>query len=144
MATYRCCKVCDGVHNVERWPHNCMEPFYDVRGDYATPSIAFDRMEYQSRASGKMITSKSQQREDLKRTNNVVWEPGMEKGGVQAPFTPGKYANPYFALKRGLPLNDKGEERLEEMRRDGRLEEYKRAKRKHNFPDRVRPKAPTL
>ena len=131
------CDVCHDRHDPDRWPHNWFPELY-------APQIALDRMEYQSRASGKMITSRSQQREDLKRTNNVVWEPGMEKGGVQAPFTPGKYANPYFALKRGLPLNDKGEERLEEMRRDGRLEEYKRAKRKHNFPDRVRPKAPTL
>lgn len=102
--------------------------------------VVSDIPEYQSRASGKLIASRSQQREDLKRTGNILWEPGISTVSYQKGNTPGKYDNPYFALKKGLPLSDKGEERVEEMRRDGRLEEYKRTRRKHKFPDKVHPR----
>jgi putative FmdB family regulatory protein len=42
-------------------------------------SIHVDAPAYQSPASGKWITSRTERREDLRATNCVEWEPGMKE-----------------------------------------------------------------
>jgi len=42
-----------------------------------TPMVHVDIPAYQSPASGKWITSRSERREDLKRTNCIEYEPSM-------------------------------------------------------------------
>ena len=58
--------------------------------DLPMPYIAGDIKEYKSVVSGKMISSRSAQREDLARTNCRVLEPGE--------FTP-EYRNPKIERK---------------------------------------------
>ena len=46
-----------------------------VEAPYVVPDIAT----YESPASGKMITSRRERHEDLKRTGYMPWEPGIER-----------------------------------------------------------------
>lgn len=59
------------------------------------PMIIRDVPEYRSPIDGRPITSRSHQREELKRNNCILAEP-MRK--------PREYRNPQFAKKRGLKL----------------------------------------
>lgn len=63
-------------------------------GPIACPMVISDLDEYRSPIDGSLITSRSQQREDLKRNDCVLAEPRKRR----------EYRNPKFALKRGLPL----------------------------------------
>jgi hypothetical protein len=60
-----------------------------------TPTVIRDVPEYQSPIDGKLITSRSHQREDLKRNDCVLAEPKKPRG----------YRNERFARKYGLKLN---------------------------------------
>ncbi len=56
------------------------------------PMIIADVPEYRSPIDGKPITSRSHQREDLKRNDCVLAEPKKPRG----------FKNPHFTKKRGL------------------------------------------
>jgi hypothetical protein len=56
------------------------------------PFVLSDVPEYRSPINGKPITSRSHQREDLKRNDCVLAEPRKPRG----------FKNPNFARKRGL------------------------------------------
>ncbi len=81
------------------------------RSSFPCPMVMRDTSEYRSPIDGKIISSRSARREDLKRSGCVEYEP-------TAKFERG-YENPKFALKRGLPLNEKGQAKLEEMKKTG-------------------------
>ena len=59
------------------------------------PMLIRDLDEYRSPIDGRVITSRSHQREDLKRNGCVLAEPRRKPRG---------YRNPSFAKPRGLPL----------------------------------------
>jgi hypothetical protein len=59
------------------------------------PMVHSDIAEYRSPIDGRLITSRSQRREDLERNACVEADPPPHRRG---------YRNPRFALKRGLPL----------------------------------------
>ncbi len=63
----------------------------DREGVFA-PSVMRDVPEYRSPIDGQPITSRSHQREDLKRNDCVLAEPRKRRG----------FRNPSFARKRGL------------------------------------------
>lgn len=61
-----------------------------------TPTVISDIPEYLSPIDGRPISSRSHQREDLKRNGCVLAEPRKRPRG---------YKNEAWAKKRGLPLN---------------------------------------
>lgn len=118
----RLCKVCNGWHDTDApWPNECRPERPVARGDYPTPMVFGDIEEYRSPIDGKLITSRSHRREDLKANDCVPWEPGIGTKQSQANRTPGKYRNPKFAAKRGLPLSEEGHARAKEMKASGQL-----------------------
>lgn len=119
----RFCKVCSGWHDLnEPWPDNCLPPRNHARSDFATPFVLGDIDEYRSPIDGKLITSRSHRREDLKVNDCVPWEPGMGKGKItQQGRTPGQYKNPKFAKKHGLPLSEEGRAKAKAMKAEGTL-----------------------
>ncbi len=60
------------------------------------PMVVSDVPEYRSPIDGKPITSRSHQREELKRNDCVLAEPRKPRG----------FKNPHFAKKRGLRVAD--------------------------------------
>lgn len=66
-------------------------------GAIVMPTIISDIPEYRSPIDGRLITSRSERRDDLKRNNCVEWEPSLSP-------TKGKFKNKRFCEKRGLPL----------------------------------------
>lgn len=65
----------------------------------ALPMIISDIPEYPSPIDGRMITSRSERRDDLKRNNCVEFEPSMSP-------TKGRYRNKAFCEKRGLKVSE--------------------------------------
>jgi hypothetical protein len=65
----------------------------------ALPTIISDIPEYKSPIDGRMITSRSDRRDDLKRNNCVEFEPSMSP-------TKGKYRNKAFCDRRGLKVSE--------------------------------------
>lgn len=65
----------------------------------ALPMIISDIPAYPSPIDGRMITSRSERRDDLKRNNCVEFEPSMSP-------TKGKYRNKAFCEKRGLKVSE--------------------------------------
>lgn len=65
------------------------------------PMIISDIPEYTSPIDGRMITSRSQRRDDLKRNNCVEYEPSLSPTKGQA-----KFRNKAFAEKRGLTVSE--------------------------------------
>lgn len=63
------------------------------------PMIISDIPEYASPIDGRMITTRSERRDDLKRNNCVEYEPSMSP-------TKGKIKNKEFAAKRGLQVSE--------------------------------------
>lgn len=63
------------------------------------PMVLSDIPEYASPIDGRMITSRSERREDLLRNNCV------EAGDIKSP-TGGKIRNKAFAAKRGLKVSE--------------------------------------
>lgn len=68
-------------------------------GRIVMPTVISDIPEYPSPVTGKMITSRSERRDDLKRHGCVEYEPSMSP-------TKGKYRNPHFCKKRGLEVSE--------------------------------------
>lgn len=69
----------------------------DRSAPISAPFIAADIPEYRSPIDGRLISSRSHRREDLKRNNCVEWEPGIGKKA--------ELKNPRLAKKYGIPLN---------------------------------------
>lgn len=65
----------------------------------ACPMIISDIPEYASPIDGRMITSRSERRDDLKRNNCYEYEPSLSP-------TKGKIRNKAFAAKRGLQVSE--------------------------------------
>lgn len=67
-------------------------------GQLHCPQIIRDISEYRSPIDGRVIGSRSERREDLKRNNCIEWEPSLSP-------TKGKpvFRNERFARKRNLP-----------------------------------------
>lgn len=86
-------------------------PSSDKKADFPTPFVVSDITPYKSPIDGREITSRSQRRDDLRANGCVEWEPGMSKREAG-------YSNPTFALKRGLPLNERGQENLRKMKEE--------------------------
>lgn len=60
MARQRFCRVCEGWHEPEAWPHNCMPERNLARSDIPGPMIISDTMEpVQSQLDGKFYDSKA-------------------------------------------------------------------------------------
>jgi hypothetical protein len=65
----------------------------------AMPTIISDIPEYRSPIDGRVIGSRSQRRDDLKRNNCVEYEPSMSP-------TKGKFRNKAFAKKHGVKVSE--------------------------------------
>lgn len=72
-------------------------------GQVVMPAVISDIPEYASPIDGKMITSRSHRREDLKRNNCV------DARDFPSP-TGGKFRNKRFCEKHGLPLSKEFQE----------------------------------
>lgn len=68
-------------------------------GRIVMPTVISDIPEYRSPIDGRVIASRSERRDDLKRNNCVEYEPSMSP-------TKGKYRNPSFCAKRGLEVSE--------------------------------------
>lgn len=68
-------------------------------GQIVMPSVVSDIPEYRSPIDGRVIGSRSERRDDLKRNNCVEYEPSLSP-------TKGKYRNPHFCAKRGLDVSE--------------------------------------
>ena len=86
MATYKW----DGATWVDKITGQPMD--IPERSEVCAPMVQSDIPEYRSPIDGKLITSRSSRREDLKKNGCVEWEPGLSKrtGGL---------GNPKFAAK---------------------------------------------
>lgn len=63
------------------------------------PMVISDILEYASPIDGRMITSRSERRDDLKRNGCYEYEPSLSP-------TKGKIRNAKFAAKRGLQVSE--------------------------------------
>lgn len=78
MATYRVCKICGDLHDINAWPDNHREWMIDNRSDLAAPMIIRDSMDaVQSMLDGKMYDSKRKLRQTY-REGGVI-EVGDDK-----------------------------------------------------------------
>jgi hypothetical protein len=85
MATYRFCKVCEGVHDVAQWPDNHVEWVIDNRSHLASPMVIRDSMDpVKSMLDGKMYDSKRH----LRRTYR---EGGVIEVGDDKSYTDPEY-----------------------------------------------------
>jgi hypothetical protein len=77
------------------------EPMLVAGKEYpvGAPAVMRDIPEYRSPVDGRVIGSRSERREDLKRNNCVEWDEGMSP-------TKGKIRNQAFARKRGLTVSE--------------------------------------
>jgi hypothetical protein len=69
------------------------------RQPIACPTILSDIEPYRSPVDGRVVGSRSQRRDDLKRNGCVEYEPSMSP-------TKGKIKNKAFAAKRGLQVSE--------------------------------------
>ncbi len=77
---------------------NTGEPMHKpYAGQVCAPAVHSDIPEYRSPIDGKLITSRSHQREDLKRNGCYLGEPLKKPRAV---------SNPKLARKYGLPLKE--------------------------------------
>lgn len=71
----------------------------DRNAPVSMPMVVSDIPEYRSPVDGRLITSRSERRDDLKRNNCVEYEPSLSP-------TKGKFRNPEFCKKRGLQVSE--------------------------------------
>lgn len=91
MATYRVCKICGDLHDVNAWPDNHREWIIDNRSDLAAPMLIRDSMDaVQSMLDGKMYDSKRKLRRTYREAG--VIEVGDDKS----------YTNPEY-MRRQAP-----------------------------------------
>ncbi len=70
-----------------------------TREKLCAPTVISDIPAYRSPIDGKLITSRSQRREDLKANGCVEYEPSLSP-------TKGKFRNKQFCAKRGLQVSE--------------------------------------
>jgi hypothetical protein len=70
--------------------------------DFPCPMYRPDIQEYHSPIDGKLITSRSHRREDLKANDCIEWEPGIGKRGGADKRTPGWSRKHQRPIKDGL------------------------------------------
>jgi hypothetical protein len=91
------------VRRAGQWVHSQTgEPMLsdeERNGPLAVPTVISDIPEYASPIDGRMITSRSDRRDDLKRNGCVEYEPSLSP-------TKGKIRNKAFAAKRGLQVSE--------------------------------------
>lgn len=68
-------------------------------GQVVMPAVVSDIPEYSSPIDGRVITSRSERREDLKRNGCVEYEPSLSP-------TKGKFKNKHFCAKRGMEVSE--------------------------------------
>lgn len=68
----------------------------------AAPAVMRDIPEYRSPIDGRVISSRSTRRDDLKRNNCVEWDPALSP----TRGTP-EFKNARFAKKHGLKLSER-------------------------------------
>ncbi len=71
----------------------------DRRKPFQAPQLTPTMPEYSSPIDGRMITTRHERREDLKRNNCVPYEPSLSP-------TKGKIRNKEFASRRGLQVSE--------------------------------------
>ncbi len=71
------------------------------RSDLPAPTVRSDIAEYRSPVDGKLITSRSQRRDDLRAHGCVEWEPGIRQDCTKA----GK-RDPNWSKKHKKPMKD--------------------------------------
>lgn len=72
MARQRFCRVCEGWHEPDAWPHNCMPERNLARSDIPGPMIISDTMDpVQSQLDGKFYDSKTALRSTYKAAGVV-------------------------------------------------------------------------
>ena len=69
------------------------------RDGLCVPFVVSDIPDYRSPVDGRLISGRSQRREDLIRNNAVEWEPSLSP-------TKGKIRNKKFAAKHGLQVSE--------------------------------------
>ena len=69
------------------------------RDEICLPFIVSDIPDYHSPIDGRLISGRSQRREDLKRNNAVEYEPSLSP-------TKGKIRNKAFAAKHNLQISE--------------------------------------
>jgi hypothetical protein len=74
-------------------------PIPDRGGRLCAPSVVSDITDYASPIDGRMITTRSQRRDDLRRNGCVEYEPSLSP-------TKGKIKNARFAKKYGLQVSE--------------------------------------
>jgi hypothetical protein len=80
------------------------EPMYiPEREGVCCPRVESDLEPYRSPVDGRLIGSRSEQRDDLARNGCVLAPPSKRKGKG--------YRNPDWAVKRGLPLSEEARDR---------------------------------
>jgi hypothetical protein len=79
-------------------------------GQVCAPMVVSDIPEYRSPIDGKLITSRSQRREDLKANGCVEFDRSSK--------TPKGIGNARFAAKHGLPLSEEAMHRPRKQRID--------------------------
>ena len=86
-----------------RWVHfQTGEPMLTEdqrKAPLAVPMIISDIPEYASPIDGRMITTRSERRDDLKRNNCVEYEPSLSPTGGKL-----KLRNPKIAAKMGVQV----------------------------------------
>ena len=70
-----------------------------MKAPVSLPYVLSDIPEYRSPIDGKLITSRSQRRDDLKANGCVEFEPSLSP-------TKGKFRDPTFCKKRGLDVSE--------------------------------------
>lgn len=75
--TYRLCKYCGDLHQLDRWPHNCRDEEFDLRSDLPAPYVVTDNLPggihgMRSMSDGKMYDSKSAYYASLKRSGHEI------------------------------------------------------------------------
>ena len=74
----------------------------DPDAPLSLPTIIRDIPDYRSPIDGRVISSRSERREDLKRNNCVEWDPAMSPTRGKAEFK-----NARFAKKHRLPIGER-------------------------------------
>lgn len=76
-------------------------PLVDPNASYApvTPMIIRDIPDYRSPIDGRLISGRTQRREDLIRNDCVEWDPSMSPTGR-------KFKNKRFAAKHGVEVSE--------------------------------------
>jgi hypothetical protein len=103
MATYK--------WNGSNWIDKATGEAMEVEDRVCAPMVRSDIPEYHSPIDGKLISSRSTRREDLKKNGCVEWEPGLSQ-------RPGGLGNPRFAAKHGMPLSESAVHRKRSKRID--------------------------